>query len=62
MNDTTTYLSSLSETIKVCENLKKEVKEVLAENQIKWQQEMESIIMNIKDNRITEKGGIPTRE
>ena len=58
----TTNMSSLSETVKICDNLKKEVKEILKETQMNWKEEMKELIKMIKTPEITEEKEIAKKE
>ena len=60
--ETTTNMSSLSETIKICDNLKTEVKELLVENQNKWQEDVKLILNNMSKNKATEDEKTTTKE
>ena len=50
-DDTTTNVSSISETAKMVDNLRTEMKEILEENQKIWQKEM---LNEIRENKMTE--------
>ena len=47
-------MSSISETVKMVDNIRAEVKEILEENQKNWQKEMKSMLVEIKENKMIE--------
>lgn len=52
--DTTTNLCFLSETAKIYNNLKSEVKELLEENQRSFQAEIKEILLSMRNIKTTE--------
>ena len=53
-DETTTNMSSLSETVHMVDNLRTEVIDILRENQVRWQKEMKEMITELKRNRTIE--------
>ena len=55
-------MNSLLDTVKICDNPKKELKEILKEAQLNWQEEMKELIKMIKTPEITEEREIAKKE